>query len=114
MSAYVNRQFCENKDGEPKGTVAVFPGEAGKLTIIISAESVSLRNFWSGNWLSTYTVVQDGSKYIVAGEVGLTFGSPRHQGTMRGVVNGVNGCCGGLGSIAGFAMYETRCVRLDA
>jgi capping protein alpha len=41
----------------------------GALTVIISGEKLNLRNFWSGQFLSTWTVTLSGDSSTIAGEI---------------------------------------------
>lgn len=54
ISEYVNNQF-----GAKSVAGCVFAKE-GKLTITVAAEKLSLRNFWSGSWRSTFEVAFTG------------------------------------------------------
>lgn len=41
----------------------------GEIHVIISSESVQLRNFWSGRWRAQYTIVPSGSSAKLSGSV---------------------------------------------
>ncbi|KAH8061446.1 hypothetical protein JL722_4068 [Aureococcus anophagefferens] len=43
--------------------------DASELAVVISGESVNLRNFWSGNWRSEWTVVLGDGEALVSGAV---------------------------------------------
>ena len=68
MGHYLTTQFVAMKDGTKKAAAQVYALGEGKLSIVISAKNVSLRNFWSGSFVSTYTVSVDADKCIVSGE----------------------------------------------
>jgi capping protein alpha len=69
MQTYIDNQYVSGlKDKVPRATTAVYGGEDGGLTIVISAINVSLRNFWSGSWQSSWNVSFDDGKCIVSGD----------------------------------------------
>jgi len=56
---------------EGTAACAVYAGPAsGQLTAVITGEKLNLRNFWSGNWTSTWTVGLEAAP-TVSGEVKL-------------------------------------------
>ncbi|KAJ1452275.1 F-actin-capping protein subunit alpha [Pelagophyceae sp. CCMP2097] len=66
VDAYVKARF-----GSSKQCAAVYAPANGALQVVISAEQVNLRNFWSGNWRSTWTVAVDGASCTVDGAVAV-------------------------------------------
>ena len=56
VQTYLDRQYDRNGDGQCTGVCAVYAKE-GKLSVLISAERVNLRNYWSGSWRNTIEVV---------------------------------------------------------
>lgn len=48
--AYIKRQFGA------KNVAAGAFAKAGVITVVVSAEKLSLRNYWSGNWRSQYEI----------------------------------------------------------
>ncbi|EGB04700.1 hypothetical protein AURANDRAFT_13582, partial [Aureococcus anophagefferens] len=65
VGAYVGARYgAECKCG------AVYESDdASELAVVISGESVNLRNFWSGNWRSEWTVVLGDGEALVSGAV---------------------------------------------
>lgn len=41
----------------------------GELTVVISAEKLNLRNFWSGSWISSWTIKAGAASMDVVGEI---------------------------------------------
>jgi capping protein alpha len=48
--------------------VGVFAND-GKLSIAITGEKTNLKNFWSGKWNSTWSLIVDGGAASISGEV---------------------------------------------
>eukprot|EP00937_MAST-01D_sp_MAST-1D-sp2_P002796 g2796.t1 len=69
---YLDRQYERNpKDGSCTGVRAVY-AKGGVVTVLISAERLNLRNYWSGSWRNTITVAfPDSTHARVTGKLNL-------------------------------------------
>jgi capping protein alpha len=63
INTYMGSQF--SKELSSCGVYA----KDGKIHVVISAESVQLRNFWSGRWRSSYTITPSKGEYTIEGWV---------------------------------------------
>ena len=61
MQTYVTAQYGS------AGAVAVYADDTDVLKIVISGEKINLRNYWSGNWRSTWAVDVKGNEATVSG-----------------------------------------------
>jgi capping protein alpha len=66
MSAYVADRYAEGGAAAAVYCSAAAPGE---LQVVVSGEKVNLRNFWSGQFASTWAVTLGPEATAVAGEV---------------------------------------------
>jgi capping protein alpha len=69
VSAYVADRYVEG--GSAAGAVYSSSKTPNELQVVVSGEKVNLRNFWSGQFSSTWSVVlgADATSVTVAGEV---------------------------------------------
>lgn len=65
VSAYVSSRFT----GDSKCSAVYERDAASELKVVLSGEQVNLRNFWSGNWHSEWTVVLGEGEALVSGHV---------------------------------------------
>lgn len=56
VQGYLDRQYERTPDGDCTGVAGVYAKD-GKLQVLISAERLNLRNYWSGSWRNTFDVV---------------------------------------------------------
>ena len=63
------KAYVESRFGKTAAT-AVYPREAvSELFVAVSGEMINLRNFWSGNWRSEWTIVLGETGAMAKGEV---------------------------------------------
>jgi capping protein (actin filament) muscle Z-line, alpha len=71
VQGYLDRQYERSPDGKCTGVCAVYAKE-GKLQVLISAERLNLRNYWSGSWRNTFEVVPgDAASATLTGKLKL-------------------------------------------
>lgn len=51
LNGYVSRTYLNESSA-----AGAFAASDNKLTIVISGERTNLKNFWSGRWISSWTV----------------------------------------------------------
>lgn len=63
MTEYVESQYYDDT------ACASVLAKGNEVTVILSAEKLNLRNFWSGQWISTWTATLEPTGTTVAGEL---------------------------------------------
>ncbi|KAJ8600573.1 hypothetical protein CTAYLR_008185 [Chrysophaeum taylorii] len=64
-------KYVRSRYSSANARAAVFATDQGDLKIALSAENLNLRNYWSGNWRSTWTVSLAGAQASVQGTLKL-------------------------------------------
>ena len=64
LAEYVGERYVEGT-----AAAAAYASGAGQLSLVVSGEKLNLRNFWSGQFLSTWTVALAAGGPTVSGEI---------------------------------------------